>query len=619
MPIRFKKNGLSRHAGRPLVLPVLLLTVVGLLVFFPMPLPAQANLLPFFTKETYKAEIQGNMPAAIKEILEAVSDTFTLKHRPPSTPEMLRRRADRDVSTMMQALRSEGYYDARISVTSHTGNTLPGILFQVDTGPVYTLKDIRIESLDATFPEDRLPGFATLRLFPGNPARAPEVLQGLERLRDFLREEGFPSPEPEIREALVDHGDRTLSLHYVFMPGTMAFFGDVVIEDEQQRTEKQIQSRYVENRIPWKKGELFQASRLNQLRSRLMQDGLFTIVDIGHPPEPDADRHLPVHIRLVERSPRTLKAGLFYETDTGMGTRIDWEHRTFMGMGERLSLGALIAEKKKRLSSEYRIPDFLDKRQSLTLSGWAGMEESEAYESEGGALGVKLFRQLTPFWAAAIGSHYRISLITQGEEKQTVGLISLPLEISWDKRNSILNPTKGLRLQWKAEPFSDTLDIGIWFIRLMGDMSAHLPLVGEDRLVLSARGSVGSILGESNLGLPADERFYAGGGGSIRGYAYQSVGPEEEGKIVGGRSMVETGLELRWRMKNDLGLVAFLDGGQVFEASQLQLEDKFYWGAGLGLRYYTDFAPFRLDVGFPLNIRKQDDPFQVYISMGQAF
>lgn len=587
---------------------------IPLILWIFLPSPVMANLLPFFAKDPYKAEIQGRMPAEIKEILEAVSDTFTLKERPPSTPEMLRRRAENDVAAMIKALRSEGFYEARIAIRSDLQATPPKIFFDVETGPAYVLNGIRIEALDPDFPAQNLPTAEELRLFSGTRARAPEILKARERLKDLLREKGFPSPEADIREAVVDHSQRTLSLHYTFRAEPQAFFGSVSIEGE-----KRVKPRYVENRIPWKKGELFQASRLNRLRSRLMQDGLFAIVDIRYPPEPDEDLSLPVHIHLVERSPRTLKAGVFYETDTGTGARLDWEHRNLRGMGERLSQSLTVAEKQKRMASEYRIPDFLDPRQSLTLSGWMGKEESQAYESEGGALGVKLFRQLTPLWSAAIGSHYRISDITQGDDRQTVGLLSFPLEITWEGRDSVLNPTQGLRLQWKAEPFSDTLDISTWFIRLVGGASAHVPLVGEDRLVLSARGHAGSILGESNLGVPADERFYAGGGGSIRGYAYQSIGPQEKGKVVGGRSIIETGLELRWRMQNNFGLVAFLDGGQVFTQSQLQLEDDFHWGAGLGLRYYTDFAPFRLDVGFPLNPRDEDDPFQIYISIGQAF
>ncbi|MCW7754893.1 autotransporter assembly complex protein TamA [Desulfobotulus sp. H1] len=589
-------------------------TIQVLILMVLLPFSAAANLLPFLYQDAYRVSIQGDVPPEIRNILEAVSDTFSMKDRPVPTTEMLRRRAANDIPDMTRALRSEGFYNSRITREVNLERSLPEVIFYVDTGPAYMINDIIITTEDTQIPLHALPVASDLRLTPGTRARAPEILQAKEHLKSFFRERGYPSPRSDLQRTLVNHAERTVNLHYTYAAEPQAFFGDTIIEGNER-----VHSLYVENRIPWRKGELFQASRLNRLRSQLMQDGLFAIVDIEHPAEPNEDLSLPVHVSLLERSPRTIRTGLFYETDTGAGTKLEWEHRNLRGMGERLSTGLTVAEKQQRISSEYRIPDFLDKRQSLTLTGWAGQEESEAYESEEGAVGAKLFRQLNHSWSGGIGVQYRVSSITQLQETQTYGLLSFPHELTWDKRNDVLNPTRGFRMQIKGEPFWDSLDTGLWFYKLYGSLSGHLPLIGEDRLVLSARGGVGSIIGESNLNIPADERFYGGGGGSIRGYAYQSIGPEEKGEVVGGRSMVETGLELRWRMKNNLGLVAFLDGGQVFTQSQLQLEDEFHWGAGLGLRYYTDFAPFRLDVAFPLNSRPNDDAFQLYISIGQAF
>ena len=106
----------------------------------------------------------------------------------------------------------------------------------------------------------------------------------------------------------------------------------------------------------------------------------------------------------------------------------------------------------------------------------------------------------------------------------------------------------------------------------------------------------------------------------MRGYAYQSIGPLKQGIPTGGRSLAGISTELRTRITDSMGLAIFLDGGSVFDKSVPDFGEKFLWGAGAGFRYFTAFGPLRMDVGLPLNRRKGvDDPFQIYISIGQAF
>jgi len=122
------------------------------------------------------------------------------------------------------------------------------------------------------------------------------------------------------------------------------------------------------------------------------------------------------------------------------------------------------------------------------------------------------------------------------------------------------------------------------------------------------------------MDVPADERFYAGGGGSIRGYSYQSVGPLSGGDPVGGRSLLELSTELRLRLGERFGFVGFLDGGSAFGAAFPDFDEELLWGTGLGFRYFTAVGPLRLDFAVPLDRRHGiDDAFQVYISLGQAF
>ena len=571
-----------------------------------------------FGTDAYQVVFEGDLDAGLRDVLRSVSESHALRNRLPATDQMFERRARADIPNLLRALRSEGYYDGRIEAHVDPQASPPQITFRVQPGSAYLLQAVHFHGPDSeegfAFPP---PSPATAGLALGSRARAPEVLGGKDKFREYLRENGHPFPWVALREARVDHESRTLVVTYTFNPGPLARFGPVTVEGAER-----VLPRYILDKIPWSANQPFQPSQLQRLRATLMQTGLFTMVDVFHPgsmPDASGNNELPVTISVVERVPRTVKAGLGYETDTGLGTALEWEHRNILGSGEQLRTRLHLAEKKQMFEGEFQVPEFPDPSQSLTIQGNIGQETTDALEKKEVGAGAMINRRLDRFWSVGLGTNFRYSEVTQLGETETYGLISTPGELTWDMRDHVLNPTRGWRIQLRAEPFMDTLEWNTTFFKLSGSLSAYLPILAEERLILAGRGALGSITGEANMNLPPDQRFYAGGGGSIRGYAYQSIGPEVDGKVVGGKSMVEVGTELRLRLENNIGLVAFLDGGQVFSETELQFQDDFLWGAGLGLRYHLDFGPIRLDVAFPLNRRNKDSAFQVYVSIGQAY
>ncbi len=576
-----------------------------------------------FGTDAYQVVFEGDLDSGLRDVLRSVSESHALRERIPATDQMFQRRARADIPNLLRALRSEGYYDGRVEAHVDPHASPPRIVFQVQPGPAYLLKAVHFDGPDSEegfgFPP---PGPATAGLALGSRARAPEISGGKDMFREFLRENGHPFPWVALREVQVDHESQTLSVFYTFNPGPSARFGPVIVEGEER-----VSPRYILDQVPWSENQPFRSSQLQRLRATLMQTGLFTMVDVSHPgsiPETSVyndlgNNELPVTISVVERVPRTVKAGVAYETDTGFGTALEWEHRNILGSGEQFRTRLHLAEKRQMLEGEFQVPEFPDPSQSLTIQGNIGQETTDALEKKEAAAGAMINRRLDRFWSVGLGATFRYSEVTQLGKTETYGLISTPGELTWDMRDNVLNPARGWRVQLRAEPFLDTLEWNTTFFKLSGSLSAYLPILAEDRLVLAGRGALGSITGETNMNLPPDQRFYAGGGGSVRGYAYQSIGPEVDGKIVGGKSMVEVGTELRLRLENNIGLVAFLDGGQVFSETELQFQDDFLWGAGLGLRYYLDFGPIRLDLAFPLNRRDKDSAFQVYVSIGQAY
>jgi translocation and assembly module TamA len=206
--------------------------------------------------------------------------------------------------------------------------------------------------------------------------------------------------------------------------------------------------------------------------------------------------------------------------------------------------------------------------------------------------------------------------LTGVSRRRTFFIAALPTVLSYDGSDDLLNPTRGYRLAGRLSPEASFQSGTFGYARAQIDGSAYLPV--SDRAVLAGRIRLGSIMGASRDRIAPSRRFYAGGGGSVRGYGYQDIGPiDADGDPVGGRSLAEFSLEARVRF-GAFGVVPFLDGGNLY-MSKLPRFTSLRYGAGLGVRYYTSFGPIRVDVGTPLNRRSGDARIAVYVSLGQAF
>jgi len=198
-----------------------------------------------------------------------------------------------------------------------------------------------------------------------------------------------------------------------------------------------------------------------------------------------------------------------------------------------------------------------------------------------------------------------------------------------DTRDSLLNPVKGFNIEGSVIPTYNFGDESGTFTTLTLDASTYKCV--SDKFVLAGRVGTGTILSKDFETVPQNRRFYAGGGGSVRGYAYQSISPREvtnfinaDGdpdtltELIGGRTLLEGSAEVRYKGDGPIGYVGFVDAGTVSRPQVSGLDDVRV-GAGVGVRYYTNFAPFRADIAIPLNPQSGDADFQIYISIGQAF
>ncbi|MDR0355319.1 MAG: BamA/TamA family outer membrane protein, partial [Deltaproteobacteria bacterium] len=200
-------------------------------------------------------------------------------------------------------------------------------------------------------------------------------------------------------------------------------------------------------------------------------------------------------------------------------------------------------------------------------------------------------------------------------------VLGLPLNLNWSNADSFLDASKGLRAALLLVPYYGRYLDDFKVLKYRLEASFYQPLREDKSLVAAVRAAVGSISGTGPEELPSSLRFFSGGGQSVRGYEYQSIGPKNQrGRPAGGATMNEVSGELRWRFSESMGVVAFVDGGMVYQRADVsQIGQDLLWGGGLGFRYYSPIGPFRLDLATPLTSRDGDSPFQVYLSLGQSF
>ncbi|OYW80887.1 MAG: hypothetical protein B7Z26_05805 [Asticcacaulis sp. 32-58-5] len=255
----------------------------------------------------------------------------------------------------------------------------------------------------------------------------------------------------------------------------------------------------------------------------------------------------------------------------------------------------------------------------------------DTYEAQGLRLGYSLSRSSTPIWQkrwtwsagiefSAIRLNSKLDKMF-GERWINYYTADMPLRLARDVTDDLLNPTKGFRASIETTPQVSLSGLFGNNIKNQFDVSTYRQV--NDQTILAARFRTGTILGSDFIDVPLTTRFYAGGGGSVRGFGYQELGPRDTANTpTGGLSLIEMAFEARYRFKNildgNLGVVPFIDAGQVYQDKTPGFDD-IRFGIGIGARYYTNFGPIRIDVATPISRRDGESPVSLYVGIGQAF
>lgn len=564
-----------------------------------------------------KIDYAKEIPASLKEKLEEARKLMEEKPSAVQDESYVRYSFGQDELLLQKLLKAEGYYQAEVESSFDEKKHIAH--FAIKPNEIYHFDKIGMKVID------KLPHRATpvktpdqdvIKLKVGDVVNASAVLEEENRLGNWLEEHNCLFDYEVTHSAYADHDLHTISIIFELKLGAEAKIGEVSIKG--LRT---LSAPYMQKKIPIKTGGCFRKKDLTQTRIALQNTGLLSQSDIKLPNAPDAQGNVPVTLNVIERPNKTVKAGANYSTDIGPGVTAGWEHRNLFGQAEKLSTSLSVASVESSIGGQFEKPEFLRDDQRLKLGLTLTREDSDAYENTGINFTTGIERSLKDKWQAGVGTRLGFNRIKDEDSTDNFALLGIPLFISKDARDNVLNPLKGWTFRFDSTPFVDVIDHNTNFFKNKMSGSYFFNTHRLNDTVIALRAAAGSITGADTQTVPATERFYVGGGGSVRGYGYKLVGPLNSSKNpVGGRSFIETSTELRFRFAESYGAVAFLDGGNAYDATFPDFEGGMLWGAGVGFRYYTDFGPLRADIALPLDRRAGvDDAYQFYISIGQAF
>lgn len=533
--------------------------------------------------------------------------------RPPEKPDELSQEAVALGERLRKALAAKGYYDAVIQSTVDKKSEPPVLRYTISTGKRYTIGSIAMQ-----WPGKPLHVIATSTL-KSKTGQAVDAGLIQEDALDIVKQIDaktcllYLDVTPVLELSGANH---KTDLRFRVNHGDEAKFGPAVISGT-----KDVKDKVVLRSVSWKRGECFKRSKVDATQTSLIQNQLFSSVVVTPAKTVNTLGEAPITIAVKERVPRTITAGVNYGTDQGFGVTTGWEHRNFFGGAEKLNADLVLAQQEQSVNSNLRIPAFLRNDQVLVLNGGIKRQNTDAYVTNSVTSGATVERRLTPKLNSGVGVAYTVTQTDDALGARTrYGLLSVPGFLNYDTRDNTLDARKGLLSNLTVTPYSETFGEGGRFIKSQLNTQVYLSSDMTWKPTLALKLTVGSILGADGQNVPSDLRFYAGGGGSVRGYSYQALSPRVNGEPVGGSSLTVATTEVRFRFTDTIGAVAFVDGGNAYADEFPQVGKDMYYGAGIGARYYSPIGPLRVDVAVPLNGKDIGETgYGLYVSLGQAF
>jgi len=574
------------------------------------------------------------------EFVERFASLSTIKELDSDSDNIaqLSARAKQDQQLLDELLRVYGYYDGQVLRTvagvepgedaGKAAQSPPTVRFDVLPGARYNFGAIDLGDLRTA--QDAAKLRQAFEIQPGDPLSSDKIVDEQFDLDQALGENGYPFAAIDEPELLVDHargeGDLTLPVR----PNGKFVFGEVT-----SNLPDFLSGRHLAKIARFEPGDTYQRSLQFDLRRAVTATGLVSSVTVTPravtQPEGDRPGTVALDVKMTEAELRTIAGAIGYGTEEGIRVEASWEHRNIFPPEGSLRVRGIIGTQEQLAGVTFRKNNLGGRDRILSVDAYVSAVDNAAYDANTAAVVATFEKSSTLLFQKPLSWSFGVELVATDERpapisgvvqpRQAYFVAALPVSALIDTTDDLLDPTKGFRLGGRFSPeVSRTNGAQSFYLRAQGDAS-YYQQVG-DRFVLAGRVRLASIPGADLFKIAPSRRLYSGGGGSVRGYGYQAIGPVDvNGDPTGGRSLAEVAVEARIRTKfldGAVSVVPFVDAGTV-GPDELPDFQTFRIGAGVGLRYKTGFGPLRLDVATPINPGPNDSPVAVYVSLGQAF
>lgn len=563
-----------------------------------------------------------------KSSAELASELWKGRETPASGMAGLLAQARGDYRRILSALYENGLYGATVSIRINgaeagdlapdaTITANPQVIISIDSGPVFRFGDLSIENQPGPLPD-------TGNFKPGEVARPAAIRQAARSTLAEWRMRGFPKAEINNQSIVAQHQTSLVNVVLSVDPGREATIGAIDVQGAET-----IDPNFIIQQSGLQTGDRYDPDRMDMAKQRLIDLGVFQVVQISEDAPIGPDGALPITIVVKEKPPRRIGVGAVYSTTEGVGLETFWLHRNLFGQAERLRLDAKLsgigfpldtADFDYYFGGVFTKPGVIAPATDLTAELIAQRAVLERYTETSAEARVGFSHEILPELQATFGVAAKAgNFFDPIYFNRDFILTGLYGGLEYDTRDTPTDATEGIFAAIDVEPFYEWVYANPALL-VTGEARAYYAFDPEAKFVVAGRLKLGALFGPSIAETPPDKLFFAGGGGSVRGYPYRGIGVQQPGGgVTGGTLLAEASLEARVKINETFGLVGFVDAGYVSDMSVLGFSEGTQFGAGVGLRYYTGLGPIRLDVAVPLNPRPGDPDYAIYAGIGQAF
>lgn len=585
--------------------------------------------------QPYSAVLSTSAKDGLEATIRGASSLISGQSAPASGAAGLLARARADYKRILGALYNEGYYGGTISILVGGREaadippdaTLPkpvAVEVKVEPGPLFHFGRIGIsnEASSAVAPADMVASPASIGFTNGEIARSSLIVRAESLAVEAWQQLGYPEAKVVDRQVVAEHKTNSVDVDIKVEPGRRATVGPLRVSGTER-----MDPNFVAQQTGLVAGAEYDPDDIRRAQKRLSRLDVFRAMRIEAASAVGTDGVLPLAVMVEEQAQRRFGAGANYSSIDGVGLEAFHLWRNLFGRAERLRLDAKLAginfpldtaEFDYAFGGTFTMPGFLNPDNDFVVATSAERTVLPAYTETSATASLGLTQYLTDDITLDGSLYYKRAQFDDDFGTRNFSITGLTAGAVWDGRDKAQDAHKGFYLAATAEPFY-AIDYGYLAFKASAEARGYWSLLDDDKLVLAGRAKIGALFGPSVDELPPDRLFFAGGGGSVRGYAYRGIGVSNDDETVtGGRYLFEASAEARYKINNEWGAVGFVDSGYVAADSFPGL-DQMRIGAGIGVRYYTSLGPLRADIAIPLNKRPGDPDYALYIGIGQAF